>query len=320
MGVVVVCMGVVVVVITTIITNCQPHITTITNNTTNHHHHQQHPNHPQHHCHNTPPAGTTSSSTDGQLPTDILAQMDAARREGAIIHGTPGVDLPPTHHDAYQQEEEEYYHEEEEEIEEEVGMAAAQQGSTIEQTVEETDYLEAARQALLKKAGLNLQGRVGGAEVDTTMPSLSVNTDTGLAFEEEVDDEMDDLEEDDDVAASSVFETVDLEDPDAHLEDDFQARLLEVQRRAEEAGRGKAPATLQQAPWPAPKAPAGAAPGTLLLCSAAHSLPHPDKRHKGGEDAFFVSNSGCGALGVADGVGGWIEDGIDPGDYSRYAT
>ncbi len=254
--------------------------------------------------------------------------MDAARREGAIIHGTPPPAFDYTQQDDLVDEEEEYYEEEDvDNNNNHHGLYAAdntvqyeEQQQEEEQGGEQTDYLEAARQALLKKAGLNLQGRVGGAEVDTSMPSLSVATDTELDLEDDQDEEgvMLEGEEDDEDVGSSMFETVDLEDPDAHLEDDFQARLLEVQRRAEEAGRGKPPATLQQAPWPAPQAPPGAAPGTLLLCSAAHSLPHPDKRHKGGEDAFFVSNSGCGALGVADGVGGWIEDGIDPGDYSRY--
>jgi serine/threonine protein phosphatase PrpC len=32
----------------------------------------------------------------------------------------------------------------------------------------------------------------------------------------------------------------------------------------------------------------------------------------GGEDAFFVSNAGGGAMGVADGVGGWQESGVNP--------
>lgn len=35
-----------------------------------------------------------------------------------------------------------------------------------------------------------------------------------------------------------------------------------------------------------------------------------------GEDAFFASSDGT-ALGVADGVGGWILRGIDPGEYAR---
>lgn len=48
------------------------------------------------------------------------------------------------------------------------------------------------------------------------------------------------------------------------------------------------------------------------------SIPHPAKRHKGGEDAFFLYNNiYCSSVGVADGVGGWAEQGVDPGIYSR---
>ena len=32
----------------------------------------------------------------------------------------------------------------------------------------------------------------------------------------------------------------------------------------------------------------------------------------GGEDAFFVSDVGGGAFGIADGVGGWQESGVNP--------
>lgn len=35
----------------------------------------------------------------------------------------------------------------------------------------------------------------------------------------------------------------------------------------------------------------------------------------GGEDAFFVSSKGCGSFGVADGVGEWAEEGVDPSKY-----
>lgn len=49
------------------------------------------------------------------------------------------------------------------------------------------------------------------------------------------------------------------------------------------------------------------------------------KRSKGsrpesGHDAFFVSrvgDSGAVALGVADGVGGWVDSGVDPADFSH---
>lgn len=45
-------------------------------------------------------------------------------------------------------------------------------------------------------------------------------------------------------------------------------------------------------------------------------IPHPAKRDKGGEDAYFVSDD-LKALGVADGVGGWGDLGVDPALYSR---
>lgn len=63
---------------------------------------------------------------------------------------------------------------------------------------------------------------------------------------------------------------------------------------------------------------ASAAPGLqpLALRAAACTLPHPDKVATGGEDAFFISED-IKVMGVADGVGGWRESGIDPGEYSR---
>jgi hypothetical protein len=50
----------------------------------------------------------------------------------------------------------------------------------------------------------------------------------------------------------------------------------------------------------------------LRLLGAGTSLAHPDKER--GEDAFFTA---ANALGVADGVGGWAEHGIDAGEYAR---
>lgn len=47
---------------------------------------------------------------------------------------------------------------------------------------------------------------------------------------------------------------------------------------------------------------------------SANMIPHYEKRHKGGEDAY-VSNERL--LVVADGVGGWAEVGIDPGLFSK---
>lgn len=43
-------------------------------------------------------------------------------------------------------------------------------------------------------------------------------------------------------------------------------------------------------------------------------IPHPDKVHLGGEDAHFIT---ADAFGVFDGVGGWDEDGVNSGLYSR---
>lgn len=43
-------------------------------------------------------------------------------------------------------------------------------------------------------------------------------------------------------------------------------------------------------------------------------IPHPEKAHKGGEDAYTSTNK---MLTVADGVGGWASYGIDPGKYSK---
>ena len=54
----------------------------------------------------------------------------------------------------------------------------------------------------------------------------------------------------------------------------------------------------------------------LTLAAGAAMIPHPAKEDKGGEDAYFVCESGR-CMGVADGVGGWAEIGIDPGLYSR---
>ncbi|KAJ6801947.1 putative protein phosphatase 2C 55 [Iris pallida] len=55
---------------------------------------------------------------------------------------------------------------------------------------------------------------------------------------------------------------------------------------------------------------------TLKLLSGSCYLPHPDKEQTGGEDAHFVCIDGQ-AVGVADGVGGWADLGIDSGQYAR---
>ena len=55
---------------------------------------------------------------------------------------------------------------------------------------------------------------------------------------------------------------------------------------------------------------------TYELWFGTASLPHPNKRPQGGEDSYFISPCNR-AFGVADGVGGWADHGIDAGQYSR---
>ncbi|PNW81687.1 hypothetical protein CHLRE_06g256300v5 [Chlamydomonas reinhardtii] len=59
-----------------------------------------------------------------------------------------------------------------------------------------------------------------------------------------------------------------------------------------------------------------ASTGPMLLASGAFVLPHPDKVAKGGEDWYFIA-ANHRAVGVADGVGGWSEVGVDAGAYAR---
>ncbi|KDP31794.1 hypothetical protein JCGZ_12255 [Jatropha curcas] len=55
---------------------------------------------------------------------------------------------------------------------------------------------------------------------------------------------------------------------------------------------------------------------TLKLLSGSCYLPHPDKEETGGEDAHFICADEQ-VIGVADGVGGWADVGINAGLYSR---
>ncbi|KZV34234.1 putative protein phosphatase 2C 55-like [Dorcoceras hygrometricum] len=55
---------------------------------------------------------------------------------------------------------------------------------------------------------------------------------------------------------------------------------------------------------------------TLKLKSGSCYLPHPDKEETGGEDAHFIC-SDQPAIGVADGVGGWADLGVNAGHYAR---
>ncbi|XRB03522.1 protein phosphatase [Pycnococcus provasolii] len=55
------------------------------------------------------------------------------------------------------------------------------------------------------------------------------------------------------------------------------------------------------------------------VVSGTAVIPHPAKADKGGEDACFagVRDDGATIVGVADGVGGWAELGVDPARFSR---
>ncbi|XP_034675686.1 probable protein phosphatase 2C 55 isoform X1 [Vitis riparia] len=55
---------------------------------------------------------------------------------------------------------------------------------------------------------------------------------------------------------------------------------------------------------------------TLKFLSGSCYLPHPDKEETGGEDAHFICIDEH-AIGVADGVGGWADLGVDSGQYAR---
>jgi len=46
-------------------------------------------------------------------------------------------------------------------------------------------------------------------------------------------------------------------------------------------------------------------------------IPHDDKLHRGGEDAADSTDQ---VLTVADGVGGWINKGVNPGIFSAKLT
>ena len=58
---------------------------------------------------------------------------------------------------------------------------------------------------------------------------------------------------------------------------------------------------------------------SLAFLTVAKNTPHPEKVDKGGEDAWFirVDANGGGAFGVADGVGGYDEFGVDSGLFSK---
>lgn len=64
-------------------------------------------------------------------------------------------------------------------------------------------------------------------------------------------------------------------------------------------------------------------PYNRLQQNSATQKKKPSQRPESGQDAFFVSRvgeTGTVALAVADGVGGWMESGVDPADFSHGFT
>ncbi|KAK8970162.1 putative protein phosphatase 2C 55 [Platanthera guangdongensis] len=55
---------------------------------------------------------------------------------------------------------------------------------------------------------------------------------------------------------------------------------------------------------------------SLKMLSGSCCLPHPDKEETGGEDAHFICDDEK-VIGVADGVGGWADLGVDAGQYAK---
>tara|TARA_R110002126_G_scaffold39471_5_gene117195 strand:+ start:793 stop:1572 length:780 start_codon:yes stop_codon:yes gene_type:complete len=50
----------------------------------------------------------------------------------------------------------------------------------------------------------------------------------------------------------------------------------------------------------------------MQLYTSAANIPHPDKVHRGGEDGFFLTTPSISSVGIADGVGGWANQNINP--------
>jgi hypothetical protein len=76
------------------------------------------------------------------------------------------------------------------------------------------------------------------------------------------------------------------------------------------AAVAKSAATSRRAPVRLPAAPPPpAAPLRVRIGSAA--TPHPEKASTGGEDASCV-RAAANIVAVADGVGGWADEGVDP--------
>jgi protein phosphatase PTC7 len=65
-----------------------------------------------------------------------------------------------------------------------------------------------------------------------------------------------------------------------------------------------------------PAAGAARASSLVFARAAAYCTPAAGKKSKTGEDGFYIARNGL-SLGVADGVGGCLEKGIDPAAFTR---
>jgi protein phosphatase PTC7 len=89
-----------------------------------------------------------------------------------------------------------------------------------------------------------------------------------------------------------------------------------LKRRAVPLRAGASPRGFSSSPPPPPPPPPSPPPppfAPLCFVAESHYLASPDKTN-GGEDALFASRY---ALAVADGVGGWSDQGVDSGHYAR---
>jgi len=62
--------------------------------------------------------------------------------------------------------------------------------------------------------------------------------------------------------------------------------------------------------------PPDAGTSRLHLEFGVACIPHPDKAKRGGEDGYFACPLSR-SFGIADGVGGWADTGVDPGLFAR---
>ncbi|KAK3285532.1 hypothetical protein CYMTET_6868 [Cymbomonas tetramitiformis] len=97
----------------------------------------------------------------------------------------------------------------------------------------------------------------------------------------------------------------------------FHQQLLRQARRALRRA-GKSAAQMTEKMHQKIRSRSGRTGRPYSLVAAGVTRPRPDKAHYGGEDAWFVScQQGTDCMGVADGVSGWNEVGVNPKIYAE---